>query len=553
MERRLKKQCSRLFRRVTLILSAVWLFGFITFCYICVRNERINLQNSTLLDLAYARNVFSGSDRKSLDAGYVYLNTYSLMYFKNLIGLGNDVQLMVIDPETQNVLADTAGKLELKFSFLTDKGRYPDDYCYLNRDTFLDVISDSQLERIAQLLDERRKDGREHQLVCSEFYSLNGEIVPLELSVILTDGGKKEHSESEIIETFRMSAPKSRNVKIFYCSEDYDNVIPGDFLFGDRYNRDLISLLTDEQRGQSSAVVKAGIAEYIFYTSDYFYINSYTYSEEDNVHYNQPKTFLLRYAKKVNLIKKRLSDLLARLGVLSFFYLTIDALLCLVIWRSFKKQLVQEQRRRDLTNALAHDIKTPLFVISGYAYSLKEDIVPEERESSLNRIIGQTEQINGMVHRMLNLSKLDSYVMTLNRSEFDLNELTEEVLNDFTVLPDGKRIEAVHSGNSLISADRELIRTVIQNLIDNAVKYSLPDNRITIDVTDQSFRIANPTEPLTKSELKKIWQPYYRQDKSRHKKGNGLGLSIVKAILDLHKADYNVSVKDGVITFLVEF
>ena len=104
----------------------------------------------------------------------------------------------------------------------------------------------------------------------------------------------------------------------------------------------------------------------------------------------------------------------------------------------------------------------------------------------------------------------------------------------------------------MICADRELMETVIQNLIDNAVKYSLPETEITIEVNGNTLSVSNQTEPLTKSELKQLWQPYYRKDKSRSKKGNGLGLSIVKSILDLHEAKYIVEMTGNILTITVK-
>ena len=224
-----------------------------------------------------------------------------------------------------------------------------------------------------------------------------------------------------------------------------------------------------------------------------------------------------------------------------------------MIWNTVKNQMIQEQKRRDLTNALAHDIKTPLFVISGYAYTLKEDIDRDERELYLDKIIGQTEQINSLVHNMLNLSKLDSVGMTLNRSDFDLGELVGGIVGDFGNLRDGKTISFTRSGDNSISADRELLSTALQNLIENAVKYSPAGSEIRVDLSGRSVTISNPSEYISKADLKRIWQPYVRMDKSRHKKGNGLGLSIVRSILDLHGVKYEMTMKEDRLVFRVDF
>ena len=125
---------------------------------------------------------------------------------------------------------------------------------------------------------------------------------------------------------------------------------------------------------------------------------------------------------------------------------------------------------------------------------------------------------------MLNFSKLDSYTMKLNKTEFDLFEAVQKAAEKYTALPENKTIALTQSGDNMICVDRELMETVIQNLIDNAVKYSLPETEITIEVNGNTFSVSNQTEPLTKSELKQLWEPYFRKDKSRSKKGNGLGL-----------------------------
>ena len=130
------------------------------------------------------------------------------------------------------------------------------------------------------------------------------------------------------------------------------------------------------------------------------------------------------------------------------------------------------QRRLDFTNMLAHDIKTPVFVISGYAYSLKEDIDISERNFYIDNIIEEADEINDLVQKMLNFSKLDSYSMKLNKTEFDLFKAVQKTAEKYT-LSENKTIALTQSGDNMICADRELMETVIQNLIDNAVKYSL--------------------------------------------------------------------------------
>ena len=199
--------------------------------------------------------------------------------------------------------------------------------------------------------------------------------------------------------------------------------------------------------------------------------NESQYAENDDV-------WIVQYAREVNLFDNCKWDLAAGVAIIFGFFFTIAVILCVMIWLTVKAQIIQEQKRLDLTNALAHDIKTPLFVISGYAYTIKEDIDAEERGEYIDKIIEQTDEVNGLVHRMLSYSKLDSYRMKLNKSQFDLLELTESILQNYTALPNGKKLEFAHSGKNIIEADRELLKTALQNLIDYtdmAVQMSLFD------------------------------------------------------------------------------
>ena len=107
------------------------------------------------------------------------------------------------------------------------------------------------------------------------------------------------------------------------------------------------------------------------------------------------------------------------------------------------------QRILDFTNMLAHDIKTPVFVISGYAYSLKEDIDISERNFYLDNIIEEADEINDLVQKLLNFSKLDSYSMKLNKTEFDLFKAVQKTAEKYT-LSENKTIALTQSGDNMI-------------------------------------------------------------------------------------------------------
>ena len=553
MEHRLKQQRNKLFLRITLILLVVWLAVSATYCVIRLRSEKTDMQNHVNANFSYAKQYLSMEMVHNKQPDYVYITNGNLLEFKDMMERDYDSQLIVIDPETNETLADTGNRIRVVYTFGTEKGTYPDDYGILDYPAIRSALSDAQYEKIADWLNTTRSNGQAYELACTRFYTERDQIIPLELSVMLTGNPNDRFSPDHIVETFALSGKAPEGAVVYSNGESHLNLVPKDFFLHNVYNKDCIRLLTDEQREKSFDVVPVGTEEYVYYATDYFYLSAVAYNSEKGHYEKNQKLYLAQYAKKANLLENCGAALATGVAVLFVFFFVIGTLLCLMIWNTVRTQILQEQKRADLTNALAHDIKTPLFVISGYAYSLQENIDSGERDSYLAKIIEQTEQINSLVHKMLNLSKLDSYKMTLNRTDFDLVDLVKDIQQDFTILPDGKRLTLTHSGDNAVHADRELLRTALQNLIDNAVRYSLPGSEIQIHVTDKTLTIANESEPLTKTELRQIWQPYVRKDKSRHQKGNGLGLSIVKSILDLHGVKYDMTMKGSTLVFHAQF
>ena len=529
MEQRLKKERNRLILRVTLIMLAIWLTLSGVFCVVRLSNEKVDVQKNELADLSHFMQLMTvGSTDDTV-------NRSLLEYTNPSEGQGKNVynkQMIIIDRKTNRVISDTAGGRGVMFYIKVSPEYSYDLVGLLFYDNIRSALSDAEYQRIVDYLNTERDDGDYYELVCTKFHVGQG-FLPLELKIVLVDGADPRFTVDDEVAVFDLSENRIDGLEIDECSELRRNTIPKDFIVDGVRNKDVIGSLTKEQRNSAVEMIPTGMFRYIFYASDYLNHISVEYGEEE-------ASWLVQYAKEVDILDSCKTDLIVGVGVIFVFFLTIGAILCVMIWKTVKAQMIQEQKRLDLTNALAHDIKTPLFVISGYAYSLKEDIDENERELYLDKIIEQTDEVNSLVHRMLNFSKLDSYAMTLSKTEFDLGAMAESIAENYTALPDNKRLVCTRSGDNRIAADKELIRTALQNLIDNAVKYSLPDSEIQIDVTEKTITVSNESEPMTKSELRQIWQPYYRKDKSRHQKGNGLGLSIVKSILDLHKASYRM-------------
>ena len=235
--------------------------------------------------------------------------------------------------------------------------------------------------------------------------------------------------------------------------------------------------------------------------------------------------------------------------IVSFlFFLVIGVILSITLWRVLKTQMEEEQKRREATRALAHDIKTPLFIIAGYAQNLKENVNTDKREHYADKIIERTDEVSEIVHRMLDFTKLDFEHYQICEEEFEFSALLSETVARFQDVPDRKEI-VLSTEETFVTADRELMRSVLLNLIDNAMKYAESDTQIDILLKDRVFSVSNVCTGIEKKDLSQLTEPYYRKDSSRNTTGNGLGLAVVKSILELHGTKLMISLKDNVISF----
>lgn len=212
-----------------------------------------------------------------------------------------------------------------------------------------------------------------------------------------------------------------------------------------------------------------------------------------------------------------------------------------------------DELRRDLIANVSHDLKTPLTMIKAYAEKIK-DIShknPHQMEKDLNIIIDETDRLNALVNDLLDLSKIQAGKESLNMEEYDLIENIYEILKryDIVVEKEGYKFEIDMPKVILVNADKQKIEQVIYNLINNAIEHTGEDMTVKIAVKKQKegikVSITDSGKGLTNEEKKLVWNRYYKKEKN-HKRnviGTGIGLSIVKEILERHNYEYGIDSK----------
>ena len=205
-----------------------------------------------------------------------------------------------------------------------------------------------------------------------------------------------------------------------------------------------------------------------------------------------------------------------------------------------------EESRRQLVSNITHELKTPLAVIHSYAEGLQAGIAGEKREQYLNVILEEAEKMDAMVLQMLDLSRLEAGRVRLASDQFSLLELTRNVTEKLAPLAETRDLEFVYdiAQDFQVTADEARMTQVITNLLSNAVKYSPDHAQIHINLYshlgEAHFRVENPSPHLSGEALEKVWDSFYRADPSRSEPGTGLGLTIVKTVVELHRGSCTV-------------
>ncbi len=224
------------------------------------------------------------------------------------------------------------------------------------------------------------------------------------------------------------------------------------------------------------------------------------------------------------------------------------------IQESIEKIKSVDNFRKELIANVSHDLRTPLSVVQGYSETLlmkKDDLSDADKGKYLNNIHENTIRMGGLINQLFELSKLEGKQIELQREAFSLPELVQDTMDRFQILLDQKNIKVnIHNNPDvpLAYGDIALVERVIQNLLDNAVKFSDENSQIDISIGSSNnkiaFSIADQGKGIEESKLGTIFDRYITEDAKGSKiKGTGLGLAIAKKIMELHGSSIDVKSK----------
>ena len=255
---------------------------------------------------------------------------------------------------------------------------------------------------------------------------------------------------------------------------------------------------------------------------------------------------------------------MAKLTGMYMILVCIALIMILIICKMVKKMYTQQQefelRTRKMTRGVAHELKTPLAITKTYVENWQY-IEEEDREDYCKNMVDEIDHMNMLVNDLLELSRMECGAKKLQKEAVDILALTNTISAHMKGIIDERELELKINTDKneqeyIVNADLEMMRIVISNFMSNAVKYA--DKKIDVYLSKAGrkviFKIENDGQGISRQDIDRIWDTFYKTDDSRSERigSSGLGLAITKNILILHEAKYGCSSKEGITSFWFE-
>ncbi|GLR73934.1 two-component sensor histidine kinase [Aliivibrio sifiae] len=219
------------------------------------------------------------------------------------------------------------------------------------------------------------------------------------------------------------------------------------------------------------------------------------------------------------------------------------------------------ERLSDFSSDIAHELKTPLAnIVTQTHVTLAQPRTPHEYQEILLSNLEELERINKTINDTLYLAKSENDLLLKDNIQLDLNELFAPIVEYYSIISEESGNPIYLSGQGTLFGDKSMIQRIINNLLSNAIRHSEKNTDITIDIKETSnnvvIAVSNMGDTIDEKDLPFIFERFYRADKSRQhlsSSGAGLGLTIVRAIVNAHNGNITVQSLNGNTTFTVAF
>lgn len=213
-----------------------------------------------------------------------------------------------------------------------------------------------------------------------------------------------------------------------------------------------------------------------------------------------------------------------------------------ISYTTLKVQYDMEDYRKTLMNTMAHDLKSPLMSISGYAENLKNNVNTDKKDHYAESILGNVNYMNGIIESVLTLGKTENEKLVLKKEKTSVAALFRECKKKYELQMNFKSLKLNIEGDGVYNIDVSLFTQAIDNLVGNAVKYASDKSEVNVKISNSVISISNKCDSMPEVSANELCEAFVVGNENRsNKTGSGLGLAIVKNVCDLHK--FNLEIK----------
>lgn len=445
--------------------------------------------------------------------------------------------LMIFD-RNKNLIASSGSYIEINFY---NGDRYKTKYCNIDKYLTNEMIED---------LKDFTKNNPNVHVNKFDYNIENEKIIPVK--VILTNGDDElELTFSNDIASYSLSNKSFENTSVYirllpYNSRTFD-LKNYKNLRDYAYSNDFLSVLDDVNKDYSLIEYFKG-GEYNYSTSKFGSNTGAGYANVfiDLMEIEDSKYYFVKFSYFNDTKNFFGLDIFQSLMIEFSALFTLFAIIILVFSNKFFDKNEQlENARTSFANAAAHELKTPLAIISNQCECIMENVSPEKNMEYVNSIYDESKRMTRLVKTLIYYNKVSS-TNIVDKKVCNLKELAQDELNKYTALFDNKNIHIeTNLKNAEIACNKELISLVIDNFLSNAVKYTEENKKVIVSTGTKKkmvgLSVFNEGAKISKEDADHIWEELYRADKSRKSNSDstGMGLALSKKILELHGFKYD--------------